>query len=339
MWNVVDQWLFNTAIYNNSKTVEFDPLPALPGFGSFSVKTNFDAAIANVSQHATFLMEANLHNIEIDGKAVFEALVEQRKEALFARNDYINLLKTASTQSYNLFIGLLSDVNAKVRFGENVETALKIVRDLSATTLLVGVTFLSGGTAVAFLSGGSVFKGFNVWQDTGNVGNAVLTAGSTFITTGIGFASQGAVDAAAKGMLILVSAEIKGFTELAVAQSDPKTTNAVKRSLTSAGLSAAADAIAGQLGIKSMPLKVGWKYTTDAGRSAAAKWAGSSHGSPAEHLTLGPRPDATGGIAFLQFCPGEVEDVSTAEEFVSQCVLQDATPSDVAPLDHPPLFE
>lgn len=59
--------------------------------------------------------------------------------------------------------------------------ALQWVRDLSTTTLVVGSGFISGGASLAVLGGGSALTGVGRYQDTGNIGAAVVDATGTFV--------------------------------------------------------------------------------------------------------------------------------------------------------------
>jgi len=70
----------------------------------------------------------------------------------------------------------------------------KFIRDRSVDGVLVGATVLSGGAAIAAISGGSVLKGTYSYQDKGNVGLALLETGSTLIVSviPIGIASRAA---------------------------------------------------------------------------------------------------------------------------------------------------
>jgi hypothetical protein len=83
-----------------------------------------------------------------------------------------------------------------VRRGQAGADAARVVRDLSAGTLVVGATFLSGGTALAVLGGGSALKGTATYQDTGNVGAAMLDATATFTVGAIGIGAAGAASSA-----------------------------------------------------------------------------------------------------------------------------------------------
>jgi hypothetical protein len=59
------------------------------------------------------------------------------------------------------------------------------VRNLSASVLVVGSAFLTGGAAVAVLGGGSAMRGVGTYQDTGNVGSAILNTAGTFVVGAI----------------------------------------------------------------------------------------------------------------------------------------------------------
>lgn len=71
------------------------------------------------------------------------------------------------------------------------ETALAVAqftRDTSATILVVGAGLLSGGAAFGVLGAGSVLRGTATYQDTGNVGAAVINGTGTFIVGMVGIA-------------------------------------------------------------------------------------------------------------------------------------------------------
>ena len=98
---------------------------------------------------------------------------------------------------------------------ETALTAARITRDLSATILVVtagvvmapagaaaagaaGMTGISAGTATTTLAVGSAMRGAFTYQDTGNVGSAMVNATGTFIVgmIGIGGASAGTLTSA-----------------------------------------------------------------------------------------------------------------------------------------------
>ncbi len=68
---------------------------------------------------------------------------------------------------------------------ENWETTLKVAqftRDVSTEFLIVGSVALGPLGAIAVKSGANILKGFATWQDTGNIGAGVITAGVGIVT-------------------------------------------------------------------------------------------------------------------------------------------------------------
>jgi len=72
------------------------------------------------------------------------------------------------------------NIDQAVMWGERAVGGATFLRDASATMLVVGSTLLTGGAAAAVLGAGSVLRGTGKYQDTGNVGAAVLTTSLTF---------------------------------------------------------------------------------------------------------------------------------------------------------------
>jgi len=90
-------------------------------------------------------------------------------------------------------------IDGAVSRGEAAAAAARKVRDLSATVLVIGSSFMTGGASVAVLGGGSLLQGVAVWQDTGNVGSAVLQATGTFIVGVIPLGGAGTAAVRAEG--------------------------------------------------------------------------------------------------------------------------------------------
>jgi hypothetical protein len=88
-------------------------------------------------------------------------------------------------------------IDSAVHTGEAWVKGLTIVRDTSAEVVMVGATYVSGGTAAPLLTGlGAGMKGGFVYQDTGKVDKALATF-STNLLMGV---ADLRVGAAVKGM-------------------------------------------------------------------------------------------------------------------------------------------
>lgn len=100
----------------------------------------------------------------------------------------------------------MNSVRAAIRFGETGEAVARFIRNLSATALvaiaavptgggsvaaggLITAGSFSTGTATTALAAGSALTGFGKWQDTGNVGAAMISGIGTFTVGAIGLGS------------------------------------------------------------------------------------------------------------------------------------------------------
>jgi hypothetical protein len=85
----------------------------------------------------------------------------------------------------------MENVESSVHKGEIGVEVATFVRDASAETVMVGATYLSGGTALAFIGTGSAMKGAFVYQDTGKARQALATF-STNLVLGVADVKVGA---------------------------------------------------------------------------------------------------------------------------------------------------
>ncbi len=214
-----------------------------------TVQTNFKGLQNEVDAHSNALLSKLMPQLQASGLAAFNTLVGYRNETVKFNNLFRNMQVQAS-QLTNEEVG---------RVQKNSAAAMEItkaIRDVSATTLMVGATFLSGGAAAAFMSGASVMKGTFTFQDkkmAGGSTSAALIAGGVEASTdlvvglvGIGesttmtaaFASKATSDAKlAAGVLVLTGAQIDGTCEFVKATIDGKTVRqALILAATQAGL-------------------------------------------------------------------------------------------------------
>lgn len=126
----------------------------------------------------------------------------------------LNSMYNCTVQNQNLFKQIcrsahsssMNSLNSSIEKIENTIKYAEFTRDASHSLTLVGATFLSGGTAVAFAGAGSALSGVAKYQDTQNLGAAVLTTTASFITTilPIGVAKSGIKSAALDGYVVIV---------------------------------------------------------------------------------------------------------------------------------------
>lgn len=131
------------------------------------------------------------------GEDFFQELVSMRKEAR-EKNAEIETMQREAIRDTQI------SINATV---DNLEAGKKVaefVRNLSASVLVVGAGIISGGAGFAVLGAGAGLKGVAKFQDTGNVGAAVLEGTSNVVVGAVGIAGKGAEGA--KTLLVVGSA-------------------------------------------------------------------------------------------------------------------------------------
>lgn len=116
-----------------------------------------------------------------NGDQGFRELVMMRERARHYSDEFRRKQERAQADT-------MSSIDRSVRRGEVGETAARAVRDVSAGTLVVGATFLTGGAAVGALGAGSLLNGTATYQNTGNLGAAAINATGTFVVGAVGLA-------------------------------------------------------------------------------------------------------------------------------------------------------
>lgn len=197
-----------------------------------TVEINFDGLRAAKDAEAPDLYNDLANRMLHNGDECFKQLSDIRQITKQHSDALAQMQQKASKET-------MGNIDKSVGRGEIALKSATVVRDLSATTLVVGATFLSGGTALAVLGGGSALKGTATYQDTGNVGAALidgtftftvgligvgaannpLTANTASLSSRIGQASAGgfrqavAQNAKEKGAIVLVGASINATGE------------------------------------------------------------------------------------------------------------------------------
>ncbi|MFC3182752.1 hypothetical protein [Cypionkella sinensis] len=135
---------------------------------------------------------------------------------------------------------------------EGWETALAVAqftRDTSATILVVGAGLLSGGAAFGVLGAGSVLRGTATYQDTGNVGAAVINGSGTFIVGMVGIAGANPALARSEQLqLMFVGSGLQGGVQGAQSLVEGKTPKqALQQAAVSAGFNLLGSAVGGRI--------------------------------------------------------------------------------------------
>ena len=197
-----------------------------------TVEIDFNGLRAAKDAEAPDLYNELANRMLADGDDCFKQLVDLRQVTKEHSLALERMQRKASNET-------MANIEKSVGRGEAGLKAATVIRDLSATTLVVGATFLSGGTALAVLGGGSVLKGTGTYQDTGNVGAALvdgtftftvgligvgaannpITANAATLSSRLGQASAGGIkqavvqNAKEKGAIVIVGASINATGE------------------------------------------------------------------------------------------------------------------------------
>ncbi|OYU40909.1 MAG: hypothetical protein CFE33_02195 [Pseudorhodobacter sp. PARRP1] len=198
------------------------------------------------------------------------------------------------------------------------ETALSVAqftRDTSATILVVGAGLLSGGAAFGVLGAGSVLRGTATYQDTGNVGAAVINGSGTFIVGMVGIAGGNPALARSEQIqLMFVGSGLQGTVQGAQSLVEGKTpTQALQQAAVSAGFNLLGSAVGGRIENMSFStrLVVGGVIDTTGNALTAAVVP-----SPAPQAIA--RPAVTGNLDYA----GIPFDPAADELYLSQTCLR-----------------
>ena len=137
---------YNRLVVQRSRIVRCDQGFLLPT--TTEVETNFNgirAATADAAQ--TYVSQIN-SSLTQNPASLYEFLVRAREDGDRAGDHYQQMSRQASHAT-------AVAINANVAGWENAITVAKVVRDLSAGTLLVGATALTGGAALAVAGAGT----------------------------------------------------------------------------------------------------------------------------------------------------------------------------------------
>lgn len=177
-------------IRQRTRVVEIDNGLLLPA--TYQVDTNWQGFRAEVDRDtATFYANAEQRTL-MNAQDMFGNLVAMTASTRADFQAVDAMRQRANRQSSD-------NIAANVA---NWETALGIaqtVRDASATILVAGASVMSGGTALAVLGAGSALRGTATYQDSGNVGAALVQATGTFVVGAIGIAAAPAAASGAAG--------------------------------------------------------------------------------------------------------------------------------------------
>ena len=117
------------------------------------------------------------------------------------RKQVKNRIRRASDRS-------MKNLASAISIGEHALWGAEFFRNRSVDALLIGSVFLSGGAALGVLGTGSALDGFSTYQDTGNVGAAVMKGTGSFVmgSIGLGLPGGNAATAGQKGVVLFLGA-------------------------------------------------------------------------------------------------------------------------------------
>jgi len=197
--------LIHSKIESLSQTDWYNPLSwPMPDLVQYEV--DWDAA-TNAKKEATRARMMEFQNNIYDSvESVKRHLKYLIEETHHNKEKFRNNLRTASQETS-------ANIDQAVNTYETATTVARVTRDISADTILIGATFLSGGAALGVAGAGSMMKGAGTFQDTGNVGAAIMETTGSFIFTAIpiGRAASGAATASLteKGTLVLFESQFE----------------------------------------------------------------------------------------------------------------------------------
>lgn len=257
-----------------------------------------------------------------------EAEMHLRTAARTMKNNLVGLIAQARSdmewmQSSRVSANRRSanSIDSVVNGWESALTATRFVRDTSATILVVtggivsGGTGVSAGTAMSTLAVGSVMRGAFTYQDTGNVGSAVINAAGTFSVGAIGLGAAGlSMSTAETATILVLQSTGQGVTTGAQALVEGRNTrDAAVAAAVSAGFGFAGGVIGNQVTNMSFVSQVAISGIADMTGSAATGAAIA----PAENPLS--TPTAAGAMDFAGLPPSASGD----EAYVARnCLFQ-----------------
>jgi hypothetical protein len=223
---------------------------------TFTIQTDYSGVTSDINNQSLPILKDFDVKLRTSGKKAFDFLVLKRNETVNLNNAFREKQLDASMRTSDA----VNRVQGNIEWWKNKVT---LVRDASADFLMVGATFLSGGTAVAVLGGASFLKGSFTFEDKKlagtSTGNAVaagtieastdLIVGAISLGTGpaikTAIATKSASSAVGAGVLVVMGAQIDATSEFAKAVIDGKS---VRQGLIAAGTRAGIDLVSAGIG-------------------------------------------------------------------------------------------
>jgi hypothetical protein len=172
------------------------------------VSTNWSGFRFDLDFQTQGLYNESNNRIAVDGITnLLENLAALHSETVAKTKEVEDMQKKTQADTFN-------SIDSTVNGLETAKAVAEFTRDASATILVAGAAVLSGGTALAVLGAGAGLKGTAKFQDTGNVGLAVVEATGTFIVGAIPITAPGvSVSSADAKVLVFVASAMDGTFE------------------------------------------------------------------------------------------------------------------------------
>ncbi len=175
LWILVRQNTYNRLLFSRTRTVRHHDFL---GPERVHLDTNFSGIRGECDQESYPVYSEIAEQILGDADAARNRLIEMREETDQITRDMRSMLRATSREtSQNIERAI-----ARAETGRAVATQ---VRNLSVQTLVVGSSLMTGGAGFAVLGAASVLSGVGQYEDTGNVGSAVLNGVGTFVVGAI----------------------------------------------------------------------------------------------------------------------------------------------------------
>lgn len=221
MYIAIRSSLRNTLIRQRSRTVEHRTGIFMPT--TWELETRWSGFRAELDRETNrFWPEAEMQ-LRTDPSRFFGTFVTFVQQGLEDQQFY-------HTTRAQLQHRTMTNISNNVDNWGTAITVLRTIRDGSATFLIVTGTIVTGGlggaaaagagltgvsasTAMSSIALGSAMRGGFTYQDTGNVGSAVINATGSFIVGAIGLGGAGAtLTSAETGTLLIIGSAGSGLT-------------------------------------------------------------------------------------------------------------------------------
>lgn len=287
----------------------------------YNVEVRWDGIRAAVDRGSrTYWPEAEM-GVRSDPAAFYSTFVGYVESGL---NDQAWYLRTRRETQHRT----MNNISNNVDNWENAITVTQTIRDGSATFLIVagsiatggagatvlgsaGMTTATAGQAMTTLAMGSAMRGAFTYQDTGNVGSALINAGGSFVTGAIPLGAAGtALTAAEAGTLLIIGSAAGGTTSGLMSLAEG---NSMQDAATAALLSTGSNLAGGALGMR----LEGAGFWVEAVAGTAADLVG---GAVSNAITAPDSPQPV-PVTMGRFDFGGLP-AGSAEEYVRACCLR-----------------